>query len=97
MSESIGPLLARFDFDTVEQIMLLMNWRWEIGGEMVVPTRGNLVSTAYALLEEAVSCYAELGAPCPVERGGFRAVCLGHGRLTLDFVPVAWDTDMLHE
>ena len=85
IDKMVTDLMEDFDFETVHQVMVNLDWEWDIGnGEMAVPSTYRIMKTADRLLREAASHYGEKNAFC-TGTGGFQAT-LDEGILTLQFI-----------
>ena len=58
--------LAAFDFGTVHKCMKFLNWEWDFGGDLHVPSVGEL----YQKAEHLLVCAAQRGCNCL--SGGFQ-------------------------
>ncbi|MBP6802526.1 MAG: hypothetical protein KA362_00305 [Chloroflexi bacterium] len=48
---TVQNVLNNFDFARVQQVMLFMGWRWQVGNALRVPTVPELEATARMMLE----------------------------------------------
>lgn len=87
---AIHPILNRFDFNKVHQVMKMLNWTWADHGR--VPTPAELRIAAHDYLYTAVTVFEEQGCPpsgMTVACGGFQASVdvfqTGKSRLQLVF------------
>lgn len=48
---TVQNVLSNFDFARVQQVMLFMGWRWQVGNALRVPTVSELEATARMMLE----------------------------------------------
>ena len=51
--QMIDDVLYEFDFGKVQRIMTEIDWKWDINGELDVPTTKRLMKRAKQLLSEA--------------------------------------------
>ena len=91
--EAIHVIMDRFNFAYVHELMETLEWTWDMGGELRLPTEDELRATALRLLEEAVECWDAIAYPCAPRSGGLIASCSGEGRLRLDFSVCSWDAE----
>lgn len=81
----VTDVMECFDFETVHDVMVSLNWEWDIGdGEKTVPSIYRLMRNAERLLRNAASHYGEKNAFC-TGTGGLLAT-LDDGILTLEFI-----------
>lgn len=81
----VTDVMEDFDFETVHQVMVNLDWEWDIGnGEMTIPSTYRMMKTADRLLRKAASHYGEKNAFC-TGTGGFLATLDGEC-LTLQFI-----------
>jgi hypothetical protein len=76
----ITEVLAGFDFDTVGQVMLALNWGWQMNDGCRPPSVEELRTAAYKML-----CYANLYNQ-PIAGGGLEVSVTPRGQLSLAFV-----------
>lgn len=80
----ITDIMEDFDFEKVHNIMMSLDWKWDIGnGEMTVPSMYRLTKQAERLLRDAAKYYGEKDHHT-ISTGGFTAT-LYDDTLTLSF------------
>lgn len=56
----VTDVMEDFDFEIVHQVMVNLDWEWDIGnGEMTIPSTYRIMKTADRLLRNAASHYGE--------------------------------------
>jgi len=80
----IREIVAEFNFQKVQQIMIQLNWEWYFDGVMRVPTLDEMKEAARRLLLSA----ARTGSAA-VQSGGFMAQRVGSGLALLFAVETA--------
>lgn len=80
----IVDIMEDFDFEKVRKVMMLLDWKWDIGnGEMTVPSIYRLTKTAERLLRDVAKYYGEKDL-YTISTGGFIAT-LDEDTLWLSF------------
>ncbi len=85
IDKMVTDVMEGFDFETVHNVMVSLNWKWAIGdGKMTIPSIYRIMRTANWLLKTAASHYGE-EERFTTGTGGFQAT-LDEGYLTLQFI-----------
>ena len=85
IEEMVTAVMEDFDFDRVHEVMIDIDWKWDIGnGERTVPSTYRIMKTADSLLRDAASHYGEKDFYTK-GTGGFIA-SLDNGTLALQFI-----------
>ena len=80
----ITDIMEDFDFEKVRKVMLLLDWKWDIGnGEMTVPSIYRMTRQAEWLLRDVAKYYG-VKDHHTISTGGFTAM-LYDDMLTLSF------------
>lgn len=80
----ITDIMEDFDFEKVRKVMLMLDWKWDIGnGEMTVPSVYRMTKKAEQLLRDAAKDYGKKDHHT-ISSGGFTAT-LYEDMLTLSF------------
>jgi hypothetical protein len=80
----ITDIMEDFDFEKVHNIMMSLDWKWDIGnGETTVPSIYRITSQAERLLRDAAKDYGKKDHHT-ISSGGFTAT-LYEDMLTLSF------------
>lgn len=84
IDKMIADIMEDFDFEKVRKVMLLLDWKWDIGnGEMTVPSIYRLTKQAERLLRDTAKYFGEKDHHT-ISTGGFTAM-LYDDTLTLSF------------
>ena len=80
----ITDIMEDFDFEKVRNVMMYLDWKWDIGnGEMTVPSIYRLTKQAERLLRDTAKYYGEKDH-YTISTGGFTAT-LDEDTLWLSF------------
>ena len=85
IEKMVSEVMEKFDFDKVHNVMVYLDWRWQIdNGVRTVPSSYRLMKQAESLLWEVMQYYPDTGFHS-LGTGGFMA-SLDDGSLSLQFI-----------
>ena len=85
IEEMVTAVMEDFDFDKVHEVMIDLDWKWDIGNEeRTVPSTYRIMKTADRLLRDVAAYYGDNEFHMK-GTGGFVA-SLDNGALTLQFI-----------
>lgn len=85
IEQMVTDVMEDFDFDKVHNVMINVDWKWDIGnGEKTIPSTYRIMKTADGLLRDVAAHYGDNDFHMK-GTGGFVA-SLDNGALTLQFI-----------
>jgi len=99
--EMIEEIMNEFDFERVHIAMNVLNWRWGIGSDFIIPSQDLIKEEARRLLENVVELTTpysgSVKGPFSIATGGLKATAWKSKKgnitnLELGFILATWDS-----